>query len=116
MFGVFSAEAEPLVEENRPEREKLFVPANGFRFALAVCSRDDLFAFVSHQRPQLPALQSVAVAEMEKRIKIIFRYDVFLARLTVERKQNKTNLILEKPVLQEPVKRNQRRVVQTGVR
>ena len=93
MFGIFSADAEFLVEKNRPEREKLFVPADGLRFAIAVGSRGHVFVFVSRQRPELPALQCVAMAEVEEWIEVVVRDDILLARLAIKRKQNKSNLV-----------------------
>src|SRR2546421_3369667 len=72
--------------------------------------------FVSRQRPKLPALQSVAMAQMEKGIQVIVRHHVLLAGLAVQRKQNKTNLVPKKPVLHTPEKWDQRRIVQVRVR
>ena len=112
MGGIFSADIQSLVEENRPEREKLIETAEGLHFALAVGARRHIFMFVSRQRPKLPALQSVAMAQMEKGIQVIVRHHVLLSGLAVQRKQNKTNLVPKKPVLHTPEKRDQRRVVQ----
>src|SRR5437879_9903038 len=100
MFGIFSADAEFLVEENRPEREKLFVPADGLHFAIAVGSHGHVFVFVSRQRPELPALQRVAMAEVEERIEVIVSDDILLARLAIKRKKKKSNLVKEQYVIQ----------------
>ena len=116
MGGIFSADIQSLVEENRPEREKLIETAEGLHFALAVGARRHIFMFVSRQRPKLPALQSVAMAQMEKGIQVIVRHHVLLAGLAVQRKQNKTNLVPKKPVLHTPEKWHQRRIVQVRVR
>src|SRR5207247_10192113 len=95
MFGICSAEAEMLVEENGPEREELFVPADGFRFHIAVWALGHLFVFVARQRPELPAFQGVAMAEVEKGVEIIVGDDILLARLAKKRKQNKTDIVPE---------------------
>src|SRR2546422_344461 len=116
MFRTFGAEAESLVEENRPKREELIAASDGFRFALAVCSRGHIFMFVSQQRPELPAAQPLAMTQVKEGIKVIVRDRLLLARLAVKRKHDKTNLVPKKPVLQTPVKRNHGRVVQAGVR
>ena len=47
------------------------------RVAEAVGLGGHVFVFVADQRPELPAVQAVAVPHMKKRIKIIVGDDVF---------------------------------------
>ena len=63
---VRGADPASVVEEQRPERKEAVVPADGFDVAEAVGLGGDLFVFVPDQRPELPALQPVAVAETEE--------------------------------------------------
>ena len=52
---------------------------------------------------------------MEKWIEIIIGHHVLLARLRIEREQDKLDVVVEQAVLQMPVKRNQRRVIEIRV-
>ena len=75
----------------------------------SLCSRAD-------QRPELPAVQPVAMPHIEKRIKIIVGDDVALPRLAVNRKHDEENFVAKQPVLEMAVKRNERGVIFIRVR
>src|SRR5438552_1079854 len=67
--------------------------------------------FVADERPELPAVKFVAVAQMKKRIDVIVRHNVVFARFAVNRKQNEMNFVAKEPVFQRAVKRKKRGVI-----
>src|SRR5688572_574349 len=71
--------------------------------------------FSAVYRPQLPAVQTVSVADVEKGINVIVRDDVALARLRVNGERDELDLVLEQTLLQGAVKRNERGVIQIRV-
>src|SRR5438552_965328 len=88
----------------------------GLDFIEGVGSGSHIFMFVAGQRQELPAVQSVAMAQVEKRIYVIIRYQVLFARFGIEREHDKKNLIVEKPVLEMAVKRGYCGVILLGNR
>ena len=90
--------------------------ADDFRFAKAVGVRGHVLVFIADERPELPALQAVAVPQMEKRIKIIVGDDVPFPRLAVNGKQDEENFVAKQPVLEVAVKRKKRGVIFIRVR
>ena len=88
-FRVVRADAVVLLEMQRPEIKRALVAANGFDVAKAVRVERDDFMLGAGQRPDVPAVHSVAVADIAKRIKIIVRDDILLPRLAVNREHHK---------------------------
>src|ERR1035437_6555994 len=75
-----------------------------------------VLVFATGNRPDLPAAQSVAMADVTKRIEIIFGDDIVFARFAVNRKHHKKHFVAEQPVFEVSVNRKERRVVQVRVR
>ena len=75
-----------------------------------------VLVLAADDRPDLPAVQSVAMADVDKRIEIIFGDDIVFARFAVNRKHHKKHFVAEQPVFEMSVKRKDRRVVQVRVR
>src|ERR1035437_2258703 len=75
-----------------------------------------VLVFATDNRPDLPAAQSVAMADVAKRIEIIFGDDIVFARFAVNRKHHKKHFVAEQPVLEMAVKREICRIVQIRVR
>ena len=68
----------------------------------------------AHQRPKLPAVQSVPVPQMKNRIEVVVGDDVPFARLDVKREHYKVDLVAEKAVLERSIDREQGSVIQFG--
>src|ERR1035437_509352 len=75
-----------------------------------------VLVFATGNRPDLPAAQSVAMADVAKRIEISFGDDIAFARFAVNRKHHKKHFVAEQPVFEMSVNREIRRVVQLRVR
>ena len=65
----------------------------------------------AEQRPELPALDPAAMAEVKYRVEIIVRHHVALPRLPVNREQGEVDLIAEEAVLDRAVKGEDRGVI-----
>ena len=101
---------------NRPKGEKIVMAADDFRFVKTVGARGHVLVFVPGQRPELPAMQSLAVTKMEKRIEIIIRHHIMFAGLAVNRKHHEKNVVVKQPIFEMAVKWNKRGVIFTRVR
>src|ERR1035437_1157146 len=75
-----------------------------------------VLVFATDDRPDLPAAQSVAMADVNKRVEIIFGDDITFARLAVNGKHDEKHFVAEQPVFEMSVNREIRRVVQIRVR
>src|SRR4051812_39647283 len=72
----------------------------------------DFLMFMPHDRPELPSLQSIPVAQMKKRIDVVVCDHIALPGLNIDRHQNETDLVAKKPILEMAIDRKQSRVVQ----
>src|ERR1035437_9570922 len=75
-----------------------------------------VLVFATDDRPDLPAAQSVAMADVDKRVEIIFCDDITFARLAVNGKHDEKHFVAEQSVFEVSVNRKERRIVQVRVR
>ena len=88
--------------------------ANGLGFTEPIGAGRHVFMFPAKQRPELPTLQPVAMAQMEEGIDVVVSYDILFPGLDVERQHDEENFIAEKAVFQMTIEGDQRRVVFLG--
>src|SRR5437870_1297208 len=81
------------------------MPPDGLDLVEVARSKCHAFMFVAGQRQELPAMQLVAMAQVEKRIHVIICYQILFTGFGVEGEHDKENIIVEKPVLEMAVKR-----------
>src|SRR5579862_1180130 len=101
---------------DRPEHKEFVITGYGFNFSKPVGLRGHILVFSAHQRPELPAVQTVAVAQIKKRIKVVVGNHIPLAGFTVNRKQDKENFVAEQPVLEMAIEGRQRGIIFIRVR
>src|SRR5207247_7469199 len=69
-------------------------------FGPDVCPVGDRLMLLTVQRPKLPAVQPLAMAQMEKRINIIICYHVAFAAPDPDRHQHEFNVVAKQPVFE----------------
>src|SRR5450432_4158679 len=115
-FGIIRADAGGRFQIKRPEREEIVLTTNGFNVAETVGFGRHVFVLAADQRPELPAMQAVTMAQMEKRIEIIIGDDVALLALAVNRKQDEENVVAEQPVVEVAVNRKECGIIFVRIR
>ena len=88
---------------------------NGRHITKPVGLRGHILVFAPDDRPNLPAVQSVAIADVDERIKIIVGDNVPFLRLAVNRKHHEENFVAKQPVLKVAIKWDHRGVIQVRI-
>src|SRR5438132_210134 len=96
---------------DRPKDKVFVVSAVRFRLAPVVGMISDDFMFRACDGPKLPAMQTIAVPEVEKGIKIIIGDDIAFPGFTENREHNEKDFVPEQTILEAAVKRSDGRVV-----
>ena len=91
------------------------MPADGLDFMETVRGQGGGLVLRANQRPELPAVEVVALPQVEKWIDVIVGHHILYARLGVKRKKDEFDFVPEEPVLEMAVKWKHGGVVEAGV-
>ena len=111
MAGVVSANAGALVEEEWPEDKPFVMSRHGVNEVEAVRALRGLADLVADQRPDLPAAEQIACAEMDDGIDVVVSDDVALASAGPDGEEHEFDVIAEETVRDVPGDRNESSVV-----
>ena len=89
---------------------------DGLDLIETICFCGDLFVLLSDQGPKLPALQSIAMAQMEEGENIVIGHYILFTGLSKNRKQDKKYFIPKEAILQMAIDRKKRGIVLIRVR
>jgi hypothetical protein len=104
------------VEEDWPEGEAVVVTGHGLDLIETISMGSDVFVLVAGQRPELPALEGRAMAEVEEGIQVIVGHYGSLASPRVCGEHDIRDFVAEQAVSQVAIKGPVCRVVLAGVR
>ena len=108
---IVGANSGGLIKINRPEDKQSVMSADKFQVAPRIGAMGNLFVLATDEGPKLPAVQSIAVPQMAKRIDIVVSNDIALSGLDIDGHENEMDFVAKEPILQCPINWKQRRVV-----
>src|SRR4051812_22795762 len=98
-----------------PENKQPVMTRDRINIAKSIGHGGKVFMLPADQRPELPALQPLAMTKMKEGVGHVVGDDVMLPGLHVKWQHHKIDLIAEQAMLQVSIERKQRRVILAGV-